>query len=84
MDSSPDPKVLSVICTVVSRFVAMAFQSSAFQNAVERADQKYLAETHVPSDVATDTIDLLVLTVTVGKFVRSEVEKRSHENAETD
>lgn len=72
-ESGPDSKVMAVIRAVINWSVARAFQSFAFQSAVERAGLKCLPELHAANDVVLCTIDLRLCTVPVAKFVHTEV-----------
>lgn len=82
--SAMDSKVMVLIRTVVSLSVPKAFQSSAFQTVVKQAVHRSLVEQHVSNDVATSTIYLPFFAVSVPKFVKNEVEKRSLETPKED
>lgn len=81
-ESSPETIIMTVIRIVGKQSVAKAFRSFASQSTVKRAAQKCLAKPHNAYAMATRTIDLLALTVSVAKLVKNEVEKRTVEKAE--
>lgn len=78
-ESGPDIKVFSVIHTVANGSTAKVFQKFAFQNELETAAQKFLAERQVANDADTSTMDLPASMAPVTKLVGNKVEKRSLE-----
>lgn len=66
---------------VVNRALAKAFQSAAFQTAVEQAVHKCVTKPQIVDAVATRTIFAHIFTVPVAKCFKQEIEKRSLEKA---
>lgn len=83
-ESRPATGFFSVIFTVINGSIAKTFQSSVFQSSVERAVQKCLADSKFTKVIKTRAVDLRTPIVSVVKFVRNVVEKRSVEKAEMD
>lgn len=67
---------------MVKRAVVKALRSTGFEVAVEQGMHKLVFETHIFDAVATHAADALTFTVSVGMFVKKEIEKCSFVQAQ--